>query len=241
VPDDVQSPAVATPRAVLFDVDYTLLKPNDMFHAEGYRRMGERFGLDLDVGRWELAEAAAYAAVKARRAELGLVHDDGIYNAIASAVITGLGGGDPATVAACAEAVIAEWTRCENFTLYPDVLPCLERLRAAGLRVGLVSNTNRDLSEVLEYFYLGTHIDAAVTSVEVGMMKPAPEIFAAALDALHVSAAETVMVGDSISDDVKGAVACGLAGAVLVDRDGRWDYPVPTVRSLAELPAVLGL
>jgi len=39
---------------------------------------------------------------------------------------------------------------------------------------------------------------------------------------------------------VKGALACGM-GAVLLDRDGRYDLPVPTIRTLADLPAVLGL
>lgn len=230
-----------TPRAVLFDVDYTLLEPGDMFHAEGYRRSGEEFGLELDVARWEAAERAAHEAVKLRRERHGTVHDNGVYDAIAEAVIVAMGGGDPETVHACAEAVIAGWGDCRNFTLYDDVIPCLTRLRAAGLKLALVSNTNRALGEVIECFALDPYVDAAIASVDVGRFKPAPEIYQAALAALRVGAADAVMVGDNPRDDVHGALEVGLGGAVLVDRKGVWDYPVPTIRSLAELPGLLGL
>ena len=230
-----------TPRAVLFDLDFTLLEPGELFFAEGYRRMGAKFGLELDVAGWPEAERAAYRAVEERRERFGNAHDDGTYDAIAHAVITALGGGDPEKVQACAEAVIAEWARCENFGLYADVVPCLTRLKDAGIRMALVSNTNRDLIAVLEYFALRDYVTTAVASCEVGLSKPAPEIFGAALERLGVPAAEAAMVGDSYSDDVRGALACGFAAAVLLDRSGRPPRHQPTIRSLAELPPILGL
>ncbi|HUK77195.1 MAG TPA: HAD hydrolase-like protein, partial [Thermoleophilia bacterium] len=60
------------------------------------------------------------------------------------------------------------------------------------------------------------------------------------------AAAEAVMVGDSRHDDVEGALAAGLARAVLIDRAGRsrtlrGDARAPVIASLEELPAVLGL
>ncbi len=235
-------PLARHPRAVLFDVDYTLLRPSELFEASGYRRMGVRFGLTLDEARWAEAEVAAYTAVKARRRQIGNAHDDAVYEIIAEAVIGAMGGGDPETVRACAEAVIDEWARCDNFTLYDDVKPCLSRLRATGLKVGLVSNTNRNLADVLAHFALNEFVDAAVTSVEVGEMKPSPLIFATALAALGESAADVVMVGDSVEDDVRGALACGLS-AVLIDRGGRAPSVAgqTTIRSLAELPVLLQL
>jgi HAD superfamily hydrolase (TIGR01549 family) len=232
-------------RAVLLDVDFTVLRPSALFSAEGYRATGARFGLSLDPGRWTTAERHAHAAVKARRAGRGNAHDDAVYEVIAEAIVTALGGGEPATVARCAAAIVDEWSRCENFSLYDDVKPCLERLRAAGLAVGLVSNTNRDLGEVLESFALAELVDGAVTSSEIGLFKPAPEIFAAALEAVGAAAAETVMIGDSYGDDVEGARGAGLAGAVLLDRDGRRAAGSrasgPVIGSLDELPELLGL
>jgi haloacid dehalogenase superfamily, subfamily IA, variant 3 with third motif having DD or ED/haloacid dehalogenase superfamily, subfamily IA, variant 1 with third motif having Dx(3-4)D or Dx(3-4)E len=156
-----------------------------------------------------------------------------------------MGGGEPEPVARCAAAIVDEWSRCANFSLYDDVKPCLERLRAAGLAVGLVSNTNRDLGEVLESFCLSELVDGAVTSSEIGLFKPAPEIFAAALEAVGAAAAETVMIGDSYGDDIEGARGAGLAGGVLLDRDGRQAASSrasePVIGSLDELPELLGL
>jgi putative hydrolase of the HAD superfamily len=232
--------SLPTPRLVLFDVDYTVLKPGDVFDADGYQAIGERYGLRLDTARWRDAERAAYAAVKRRREELGPVHDGGAYLAIADAVIRALGGGSADAVAACADAIVAEWVRVENFALYDDVVPCFERLRGAGVRLGLVSNTSRDLDEIVASFALAAYIEVGVASVELGVAKPSPAIFGAALERAGVAAEETVMVGDSVEDDVKGALACGM-GAVLLDRAGRYDLPYMTIRTLGDLPAVLSL
>jgi putative hydrolase of the HAD superfamily len=229
-----------TPRLVLFDVDFTLLEPGDMFEADGYRAIGERFGLALDTSRWREAERAAFATVKRRRAEIGVAHDGGAYRAIADAIIEALGGGPPDAVRACAEAIVAEWVRLENFALYDDVLPCMARLHEAGIRMGLVSNTSRDLDEIVAAFVLADYVEVVVASIEIGLAKPSPAIFGAALERAGVLAADAVMVGDSVEDDVKGALACGM-GAVLLDRAGRHDLPLPTIRTLADLPGMLGL
>ncbi len=236
----VATPALPKPELALFDVDYTVLEPGPVFGPEGYRAIAARHGLTLDPSRWAEAERAAYAVVKARRAELGAVHDEGAYLAIALAVIGALGGGAPDAVAASADAVVAEWVRAENFTLYDDVLPCFVRLRAAGVKVGLVSNTSRDLGEIVASFGLGDHVKVAVASAEIGLAKPSPEIFGVALERGGVAAGAAVMIGDSVEDDVKGALACGM-NAILLDRAGRYDLPLLTVRSLAEVPAALSL
>ncbi|HQG55010.1 MAG TPA: HAD-IA family hydrolase [Thermoleophilia bacterium] len=238
--------SLPTAKLVLFDVDYTVLEPGEVFAAEGYRAIGERYGLRLDPSRWHEAERAAYEVVKRRRAELGATHDEGAYHAIADAVINALGGGPPAAVAACTAAVVAEWVRLENFALYDDVLPCFERLRDAGVRIGLVSNSSHDLDEIVASFALAEYVALTVASVEVGLAKPSPAIFGVALQRAGevlgepIMAGDTVMVGDSVEDDVKGALACGM-GAVLLDRAGRYDLPFPTIRTLAELPALLSL
>ncbi len=87
-----------TPAVVVFDLDYTLLRPSDQFEAPGYVRTGARFGLELDPARWPQAERAAYIAAAARREETGLIHDDGLLPVIANAIIAGLGGGPAAAV-----------------------------------------------------------------------------------------------------------------------------------------------
>jgi len=228
------------PELVVFDVDYTLLLPGERFEAEGYRALGREFGLDLDPGRWEAAERAVYAAMIERRERLGTRHDEEVYEVVARTIIEELGGGDPEAVAAAARAQLTAWWEVEHFSLYDDVLPCLGRLHAAGLKIALLSNTSRDLDALSRHFGLSAFVDLALASSVVGHCKPAPEIFAALLAAARTVAGAAVMVGDNLEDDVRGALAAGCHG-VLLDRRGRWDVPLPAIRSLEELPALLGL
>ncbi len=231
-----------TPEVVVFDLDYTLLRPSDQFEAAGYVRTGARFGLDLDAARWPQAERAAYKAAAERREETGLVHDDDLLPIIAHAIIEALGGGPADGVERAAAAIVGAWSRAENFGLYDDVLPCLDALRAAGVRMALLSNAlGHSLEEAVAHFALDEYMDAAVSSAETGAVKPAPRMFSALLGLLRVAPGDAVMVGDSVEDDVQGAVACGC-GAILLDRAGRAaGAPVPRIESLAELPAALGL
>jgi putative hydrolase of the HAD superfamily len=231
-----------TPRLVMFDLDYTLLRPSDQFEAPGYVRTGARFGLRLDAARWPQAERAAYAAVKERRRQTGEAHDDALLEVIAGAVIEGLGGGDPGGVAATVAAIATAWSRAENFGLYDDVLPCLRTLRDSAVRAALVSNAlGHSLEEVVAHFALDGLICASVSSADVGVVKPAAAMFETMLTRLDVAPEAAVMVGDSVEDDVKGALACGCR-AILLDRGGRAvGAPLPRIESLAELPAALGL
>ena len=231
-----------TPQVVVFDLDYTLLRPSDQFEAPGYVRTGAHFGLALDAARWPQAERAAYLAVAARREATGPVHDDGLLPLIAHAIIEGLGGGPAGPVELTAQAIIVAWSRAENFGLYDDVLPCLDALRAAGIRMALLSNAlGHGVEEIVAHFALDDYMDAAVSSLETGAAKPAPRMFSTLFGLLGVSPADAVMVGDSVEDDVKGAFACGCP-AILLDRAGRRrDVKVPRIESLAELPAALGL
>jgi HAD superfamily hydrolase (TIGR01549 family) len=227
---------------VVFDLDYTLLRPSDQFEAPGYVRTGARFGLDLDPARWPEAERAAYKAVAARREETGLVHDDHLLQVIARAIIDGLGGGPAGSVALTARAIIEAWCAAENFGLYDDVLPCLDALREAGVRMALLSNAlGHGVEEIVAHFALDGYMAAAVSSRETGAVKPAPRMYSTLYGLLGVSARDAVMVGDSMEDDVDGALAAGSA-AILLDRSGRRrDLAVPRIESLAELPAALGL
>jgi FMN phosphatase YigB (HAD superfamily) len=231
-----------TPKVVVFDLDYTLLRPSDQFEAPGYVRTGARYGLELDAARWPQAERAAYQAAAARRKETGLVHDDHLLPVIARAVIEGLGGGPAGAVALATRAVVAAWSDAGNFGLYDDVLPCLDALKAGGVRMALLTNAlGHQVEEIVAHFALDRYMSAAVSSLETGAVKPAPRMFSTLCGLLDVAPADGVMVGDSMEEDVEGALAFGCA-AVLLDRSGRRrDVAVPRIESLAELPAALGL
>ena len=122
-----------------------------------------------------------------------------------------------------------------RFRAYPEVPDVLARLRAGGARLAVVSNWDVSLHDVLERTGLRPLVDAVVISAELGVAKPDPAIFRAALDRLGAAAEGSVHVGDSLEHDVAGARAAGLE-AVLVARNGAAAPDgVRTVRSLAEL------
>ncbi len=221
-------------RAVLFDVDFTLFRPGPELGPEGYRRVGERHGLDLEPARYGEARAAAIATLQASR---DFVHDEEVWIAFTEQIVLGMGG-DPSGARACATDMVREWERHENFSLYEDSLPVLEELRRHGLKIGLVSNGQRDLEEFARHHALD--VDAMVGSRAHGRTKPHPSIFVAALEALDVAPDEAAMVGDSLEDDIEGARALGIR-AIFLDRDGRHLDAEDRIDTLLALPAALGL
>jgi len=125
-----------------------------------------------------------------------------------------------------------------EFEPYPDALPALGDLRAAGHRLFIVSNWDCSLPDWLAASGLIDVVDGVVTSADVGAAKPDPRVFERALAVAGVNAAGAVHVGDSIDNDVNGARAAGIR-AVLVLRAGAPLDGVEAVRSLAELLALI--
>ena len=134
-------------RAVIFDVDFTLAKPGPDLGPEGYARLGRRHGLTLDPSRYDDARAAAVAELK-RHPELD--HDEEIWFAFTERIVIGMGGAPPASHDAAVE-ITRGWERHENFELYEDTLPVFEELRGTGLKLGLISNSARDISTVISF------------------------------------------------------------------------------------------
>lgn len=221
-------------RAVLFDVDFTLCRPGPELSAERYARIAARHGLTLDVSRYEEAREAAALNLK-RHPEL--LHDDTIWHRFTEEIFIGMGGAED-VASDCATEIEQGWEVSENFELFEDALPVLEELRSADLRIGLVSNGIRDLNEFVVHHRLD--VDVAIGSRAHGRVKPHPTIFQAALERLGAAPSESVMVGDSLAEDVEGARALGMR-AILIDREDRHPDVEERLTDLYGLPAALGL
>jgi putative hydrolase of the HAD superfamily len=125
-----------------------------------------------------------------------------------------------------------------RFHAYPDAAPALKTLHARGLAIVVVSNWDHSLHERLAETGLAPLVDAAVASAELGHAKPDRAIFEHALALVGATADEALHAGDSLQEDVAGALAAGLR-AVLVARGARpAGSPAPVIGSLAELPAL---
>jgi putative hydrolase of the HAD superfamily len=123
-----------------------------------------------------------------------------------------------------------------------DVVPALQRLRALGLTLVVVSNANGRLKHLFDRLGLTPYFDVVVDSYDWNVEKPDPRLFHIALEQSGGEAASTAHVGDLFHIDVAGARAAGLREGVLLDAVGLYpDADCRRIRRLDELANVIRL
>lgn len=223
-------------RAVFFDVDFTLIYPGPTFQGSGYRDFCTSHGVQVDPAAFERAVAAASSLLDTH----GGVYDPEVFIDYTRRIIEHMGGRGPG-VDAAARDIYDQWATCRHFFLYDDVVDVLRTLHGLGVKIGLISNTQRCLMTFQRHFDLEGLFAVTVSSSDHGFMKPDPRIFEAALSDAGVEPHEAVMVGDSVAHDIEGARRLGMR-AVLVSRSGEAPVCPPDVaviRTLRELPGLL--
>lgn len=123
--------------------------------------------------------------------------------------------------------------------LYPDTIQTLQALRSNGFRMGLISNAKSDYAvrAILEKHGLPKFFGVIVTSAELRMRKPRPDLFSRALAALDTKPSEAVFVGDSLQSDMLGARTAGIRSIHVLRKpvdDPHFLVPDVTVNSLTE-------
>jgi putative hydrolase of the HAD superfamily len=228
---------VAPTAAVFFDVDFTLIQPGPRFLGSGYRDSSARYGITVDPARFDAAVAGAASVLDVPDP----LYDARVYVTYTRRIIELMGGEGPDLDRVASE-IYDEWAEHHHFSLYDDVPGTFEALRALGIRLGLISNAHRCLDSFQAHFGLAGLISVTVTSSDHGYLKPHPEIFREALARMDVRPDEAAMVGDSLAHDIAGARNAGMRG-ILIARGNRQPPPdadVEVIRSLAELPGLLG-
>jgi len=131
-------------------------------------------------------------------------------------------------------------------SLFPHVIESLEWMQREGYAVGLVSNTGRTwgryLRRLQDRLGIGKYFGVRVFSDEVGLRKPDPRIFEAALSGLGLPRDRVVHVGDEVMADIAGAKATGMRAVWFNTgfwRDAKTDRADAEIRDLAELPGIL--
>lgn len=121
---------------------------------------------------------------------------------------------------------------------YPDALPCIARLRAAGFRVCAAGNTPAIVEDAL-----ARHVDAVGSSARWEVWKPSPAFFEHVVELAGVPAEKIAYVGDRVDNDIVPALAAGMVAVHI--RRGPWGYlqqPPDTairIHSLDDLPEVI--
>jgi putative hydrolase of the HAD superfamily len=236
-------PSLPPFRVALFDAGLTLIHPTRSVEAI-YAEYGQRQGRPIAAFLPEIQRAFRELFEAERHAQsdghdgfgASDAADQEIWRRICLAVAERIPGltDDPL---AWFHSLYDHFGRPETWRLYSDVLPGLEALTARGIRIGAVSNWDSRLLGILEALDLSRRVDAVAVSAVEGVRKPGARIFEIALARLGASPSETIMVGDSLTDDIAGARKVGITG-VLIQR-GRDPAPPPdgviAIRSLTEL------
>ena len=116
-----------------------------------------------------------------------------------------------------------------------EVQPALERLRATGLKMVVVSNANGTVARMFERLGLARFFDRIFDSQVEGVEKPDPRFFRLALEGSGSQAETTMHVGDLYYVDVTGARSAGVRAA-LIDPAGLYEWAdCPRYTSLADL------
>jgi HAD superfamily hydrolase (TIGR01509 family) len=210
---------IPMPTAILFDAGGTLL-------LQDTEEMGRRLGVSIDPLR---AHRAHYEAM-AEYSDLRLAGQDVDWDWWQERYYTILGVDDPHLAGERLERGYGLWNHALE-----GVGAAVERLRDSGVRVAVVSNSDGSVRGSLGQAGLLDLFEFVIDSHEVGVAKPDPKIFQAALERMSLEPSSAWYVGDSVFHDVNGASAAGLSRALLVDPYGLGPADVSTIGSVAEL------
>ncbi len=226
---------------VFFDAGDTLLRPHPSFE-ELFSRAVQEWGHEVSPEK--------VGEVRARLAPhlVDIAEETGVQNPSLSAedsrtfwsylyrrFLEELSIDDAALVARLFEV----FSSSASYRLYDDVTPALVGVKGAGLRLGLISNFESWLEDMLIEMELGGVFDPSIISGNEGIEKPDPELYRIAIDRAGVQAARAVHVGDSPAMDIAPAMEVGMH-AVLLDRTGRYpDAPGHRITSLDQLGTLI--
>ncbi|MEP6759483.1 MAG: HAD-IA family hydrolase [Actinomycetota bacterium] len=227
-------------RAILFDAGETLVHPAPSFP--------ELFSSVLASAGHRREPAAVIEASRsvfhrfseaARDRDLWTTTREGserFWNGVYATMLLELGiGGDDAL----RDTLYATFTDPANYALFDDVLEAVSALEAEGLALGIVSNFEAWLEDLLGTLGVRDRFPVRVISGLEGVEKPDVAIFTLALDRIGADAADAVYVGDNPEFDVEPARAVGML-PVLIDRRGRFpDADCVRITDLRHLAAAV--
>ena len=213
-------------EAVLLDAFGTLIhvdRPAERLQAAVRARLHRDVDLDTSAAAFA-AEAGYYAQHCHEAADAAGLAD--LHRRCAAVVLDRLGiDRDPGEAVALLGDSIA-------FAAYPDAGPALRGLRAAGVRLAVVSNADHTLPSMLGQ--AGLAFEHVFDSASCRSSKPDPGIFRQALAALGVDASQALHVGDTPEADGAGARAAGV-DVRIIDRSGAAPGTIASLTDVLDL------
>lgn len=212
---------------VLLDVGETLVGPAVSF-GDIYARVLDELGHSLDAG---LLQSCIIETADEITAEVPLGVDrysrfpggEAEYWLNFSSRVLRKATGSPVgerVAAGAVERLRDAFREPSAWHVFDDVRPALDTLKALGVRLGVVSNWDSRLPQVLEMLELAAYFDEVGVSHIEGIEKPGAELFHRVLERMEAKGSAALHVGDVPELDLDGARAAGIDG-LLIDRRGR--------------------
>jgi putative hydrolase of the HAD superfamily len=202
---------------VLFDAGDTLLAPAPSFQGR-FMAVAAEHGLPLEEAAVDAAIADAVRAAEWPSDWTDPATQREFWVGFYRQVLADLGHGEKGME--LADALFEAFSDPAGYRLFDDVRPALDELAARGIKLGVVSNFEPWLEDILDLQGIGDRFAAVAISGKLGVAKPDPEIFKAALTEAGADPGATVHVGDQPVNDVAAARAVGIT-PVLIDRYAR--------------------
>jgi len=227
-------------RAVLFDAGETLVHPAPSFpelfvrvlaDAGAERSLEEVLAASAAVLH-RFSEAAADRELWTTSPERSAAFWTGVYDRMLAELGIADADGLPATL-------YAAFTDRANYALFDDVPATLDVLAGRGLALGIVSNFEAWLEDLLADLGVRERFPVRVISGLEGIEKPDPAIFHRALERLGVAPHEAAYVGDNPEFDVDPPASLGMTAVLIDRRDRHPEHDGVRVRDLRDLPGVL--
>jgi putative hydrolase of the HAD superfamily len=231
-------------RAVFFDAVgtvFTLRSPVGRIYAERARQLG--FAPSLPA--LEDGLTASFRAALKRRGPLAFPRagarlreaERAWWRQVVSGTFAPFGGVE--RMEELFEDLYTLFQSAAPWRLEEGAAPTLQRLRAGGLRVGMITNYDSRIHDVLEELGVASLFDVVVVSSAAGVAKPDRRIFVQACSLLKTAPEWATHVGDDYEEDFLGARAAGLSAVLFDPYERRQDLKTMRVSRLAELPDIL--
>ena len=213
-------------RVVLFDVGGTLLRVRPSVGAV-YANAAERYGIAADPAELQRNFGRAWRLSHERRRARGFVCSDPFLREEWFRVVCDTFGDRVAgdEMRPLFDDLYDSFATAAAWEVAAGVRENLAYLRRRGVRIGVLSNWDSRLHTTLDDVGLSDAFDFVVVSYQVGVEKPHPDIFAAALTQGGRAAGETLLIGDSYEADIEPARALGLATLWVAKDEDRRSQP----------------
>jgi putative hydrolase of the HAD superfamily len=227
-------------RAVFFDAGETLVHPDPSFPElfarivtrEGYPRepvaISDGLALVSDAFRRASDEQALWTTSPERSRRFWV----GVYDRFLEVL-------DLPRQDGLADTLYREFTDRRNYAAFDDVLPTLRALDDAGPTLGVISNYEAWLEDLLEDLGLSALLPVRIVSGIEGVEKPDPAIFRLALDRVDLPPADVVYVGDVPDFDYDPPAALGMFTVLIDRRERHADFAGARVTDLRDLVPLL--